>query len=120
MVIGIGGALGRTNLTSSNRCLRLFICSTASAQPAPLSPSPWMKMTVAVCLPVAGSTMGAARRTVEAMFRCGVGGEEEDEAYMKLRTPRIRLNIRIEIQVLSSRSCIDRRLSNIVGRVGSE
>lgn len=61
MVMGIAGACGRINLTS----LSLFLpcqCCTASAQPWPESPRPWMKMTVAVWRPEGVNTMGAARR----------------------------------------------------------
>lgn len=49
------------NLTSSNLCLRLQF-STADAHPYPVSPNPWMKMTVAVCLAAAGNNSGGARR----------------------------------------------------------
>lgn len=64
--MGIAGACGRINLTS----LSLFLpcqCCTASAQPWPESPRPWMKMTVAVCRPEGVNTMGAARRIDDIM-----------------------------------------------------
>lgn len=57
----MAGACGSTNLTSSSRCRRRQF-STALAQPWPVSPSPWAKMTVAVCLLGAGNSSGAARR----------------------------------------------------------
>lgn len=64
--MGTTGAVGSTNLTPSRRRLLRRWC-TASAQPAPVSPRPWAKTTVAVCLPTAGTTTGATRCIVEAM-----------------------------------------------------
>lgn len=59
-VIGIEGAWGKMNFTSSSLSLcRQF--STAEAQPWPVSPRPWKKMTVAVCLEAAGKINGAVR-----------------------------------------------------------
>lgn len=61
MVIGMCGACGRMNLISFNRCPFLHIW-TASDHPWPVSPKPWMKMTVAVWRPMAGNTKGATLR----------------------------------------------------------
>jgi hypothetical protein len=47
------GAFGKMNFTSWNFCRRRQF-SASDAQPAPLSPSPWAIMTVAVCLVTAG------------------------------------------------------------------
>lgn len=68
------GALGKTNLTSSNllrlrqfsarkilsfvRYYELESCQP-NYHPAPLSPSPWATMTVAVWRLIAGTTRGA-------------------------------------------------------------
>lgn len=68
MEIGICGACGKMNLISFNRC-RFLQSSTASDHPWPVSPKPWMKMTVAVWRPMAGNTNGAILRM-----------DEEDEA----------------------------------------
>lgn len=57
MVIGIAGALGKINFTSSNFCRRRQF-SARPTQPAPLSPRPWAMITVAVCRLIAG-TMSA-------------------------------------------------------------
>lgn len=62
-VMGIGGAFGNMNLTSSNFCLRLQF-SASPTHPAPLSPSPWAIMTVAVCL----FTAGTIKALAEGMF----------------------------------------------------
>ena len=51
--MGIVGALGKMNLTSSNLD-RLRQFSARETQPAPLSPRPWAIITVAVCLLTAG------------------------------------------------------------------
>jgi hypothetical protein len=59
MVIGMVGAFGNMNLTSSNFCLRLQF-SAKETQPAPLSPKPCAMMTVAVCRFTAGMIRGAA------------------------------------------------------------
>jgi hypothetical protein len=53
-VIGIEGAFGNMNLTSSNLDLRLQFSANVT-QPAPLSPRPWAMMTVAVCFLIAGT-----------------------------------------------------------------
>jgi hypothetical protein len=66
-VIGIIGALGNMNLTSSNFCLRLQF-SASDTQPAPESPSPWAIITVAVCLFTAG-TINELIDPVWDMFR---------------------------------------------------
>lgn len=52
-VIGIDGALGKMNLTSSNLDRRRQF-SARDTQPAPLSPRPWAMITVAVCFFTAG------------------------------------------------------------------
>lgn len=49
------------NLASFNLDRRLQF-STADAHPWPVSPNPWMKITVAVCLEAAGNTKGGSRR----------------------------------------------------------
>lgn len=52
-MMGIVGAFGKMNFTSSNLdLLRQF--SASETQPAPLSPRPWAMMTVAVCFLTAG------------------------------------------------------------------
>jgi hypothetical protein len=51
--MGIVGALGKMNLTSSNLDRRRQF-SARDTQPAPLSPRPWAMMTVAVCFLTAG------------------------------------------------------------------
>jgi hypothetical protein len=58
-VMGIDGAWGSMNLTSSSFCRRRQF-STADAQPWPVSPRPWMNMTVAVCRATAGKRRGGA------------------------------------------------------------
>jgi hypothetical protein len=73
--MGIEGACGSTNLTSSSLCLLLQFC-TADAHPCPVSPSPWAKMTVAVCFWGAGNTSGAVRRIAD-MAAASVGFELE-------------------------------------------
>jgi hypothetical protein len=55
--MGIVGALGKMNFTSSNFCRRRQF-SARETQPAPLSPRPWAIITVAVCFLTAG-TMSA-------------------------------------------------------------
>ena len=52
-VMGIAGALGKINFTSSNFCRRRQF-SANPTQPAPLSPRPWAMITVAVCRFTAG------------------------------------------------------------------
>ena len=52
-VIGMLGALGKINFTSSNFCRRRQF-SASPTQPAPLSPRPWAMITVAVCRFTAG------------------------------------------------------------------
>lgn len=55
--MGMTGALGKMNLTSSSlSLLRQF--STWNAHPWPESPRPCEKMTVAVCVLTAGNTNG--------------------------------------------------------------
>lgn len=61
--IGIGGAFGNINLTSSNFCLLLQF-SANDIHPAPESPSPCAMITVAVCFFTAGTT----RAFAEDMF----------------------------------------------------
>jgi hypothetical protein len=51
------GAFGKTNLVSENFERRRQF-SAKSTQPAPSSPRPWTKMTVAVCLRTAGTISG--------------------------------------------------------------
>lgn len=51
--MGIVGALGNMNFTSSNFCRRRQF-SAREAHPAPLSPRPWAIITVAVCFFTAG------------------------------------------------------------------
>ena len=57
-VIGITGAFGKMNLVSENFERRRQF-SARSIHPAPSSPKPWTKITVAVCLATAGTTSGA-------------------------------------------------------------
>lgn len=73
-VMGMLGAWGRTNLTSSSFCRRRQF-STALAQPLPVSPRPWTKMTVAVWPAVAGKTRGAlrAREAIVGLLFAGKG-----------------------------------------------
>lgn len=56
-VMGIDGALGKMNLTSSNFDLARKFCAN-EIQPAPESPRPWAMITVAVCFETAGTTRG--------------------------------------------------------------
>ncbi len=56
-VIGIAGAFGNINFTSSNFCRSLQF-SASDTHPAPLSPRPCAMITVAVCFLTAG-TMSA-------------------------------------------------------------
>lgn len=56
-VMGITGALGKMNLTSSSLSRRRQF-STWNAHPWPLSPRPCEKMTVAVCVLTAGKING--------------------------------------------------------------
>jgi len=65
--MGMTGALGKMNLTSLRFCLWRQR-STASAHPAPESPRPCAKMTVAVCRPLAGKMSGAALRTEDIVL----------------------------------------------------
>jgi hypothetical protein len=51
--MGIVGALGKMNFTSSNLDRRRQF-SAREAQPDPLSPRPWAIITVAVCFLTAG------------------------------------------------------------------
>lgn len=51
--MGMVGALGKMNLTSSNLDRRRQF-SARETQPAPLSPRPWAMIMVAVCLVTAG------------------------------------------------------------------
>jgi len=71
-VIGIRGACGRTNLTSSS-LFRRIQPSTADDQPNPVSPRPCKNMTVAVCFAVAAKRSGFARGRAILM------GSEADE-----------------------------------------
>lgn len=66
-VIGITGAFGKINLVSENFERRRQF-SARSIHPAPSSPRPWTKMTVAVCLATAGTTNGADM-IIEAMMK---------------------------------------------------
>lgn len=74
MVMGIVGACGRINLTSLSAGFDRHSCA-ASIHPWPLSPRPWIKMTVAVCLPTASMMMGAARVMLEAILVSDSEGE---------------------------------------------
>lgn len=58
-VIEIVGALGKMNFVSVNFWARRQF-TTRLIQPAPWSPRPWRKITVAVCLFMAGTARGAA------------------------------------------------------------
>lgn len=51
--MGMDGAFGKMNLTSSNFCLRRQF-SASDTHPAPESPRPWAKINVAVCFLTAG------------------------------------------------------------------
>ena len=62
--MGIGGAFGKINLTSSNFCRRRQF-SASETQPAPESPRPWAIITVAVCF----LTAGIMRAVGEDMMR---------------------------------------------------
>lgn len=62
--MGIGGALGKMNLTSSNFCLLLQF-SANDIHPAPESPSPCAMITVAVCFFTAGTTRALAEDMLE-------------------------------------------------------
>ena len=53
-VIGMAGAFGKINLTSSNFALRRQF-SAKVTHPAPLSPKPCAMITVAVCFLTAGT-----------------------------------------------------------------
>jgi hypothetical protein len=65
--MGMLGALGKINFTSSNFCLlRQF--SASPTQPAPLSPRPWAMITVAVCR----FTAGMMRAVGGGIFACFV------------------------------------------------
>jgi hypothetical protein len=65
-VMGMLGALGKINFTSSNFCLRRQF-SASPTQPAPLSPRPWAMITVAVCRFTAGM-MRAVGGGIFALF----------------------------------------------------
>lgn len=67
MEMGIFGAVGNIHLTPLS-CGLLLQCPAASDHPFAVSPRPWAKMTVAVCLLTAGSTMGAWRGIAEAIL----------------------------------------------------
>jgi hypothetical protein len=62
-VIGIVGAFGNMNLTSSNFDLRRQF-SARETHPAPLSPNPCAMMTVAVCFVTAGMVRAVGGRMV--------------------------------------------------------
>ena len=56
-LMGIAGAFGNMNFTSSNFCRRRQF-SARKTQPAPLSPRPCAIITVAVCRLMAGMMRG--------------------------------------------------------------
>ena len=68
-VTGIVGAVGQMIFMFVGR-----ISARVDAQPCPVSPRPWRKIRVAVCLPEAEITTGAAD-----MLFGGVVEEEEEE-----------------------------------------
>lgn len=88
-------------MTSSSLCRRRQF-STAEAHPWPVSPKPWMKMTVAVWREAAGKTKGAMRADISIV---DLGSREKKETDTT------------EMRRIRKRSCHGRRLKIHMGCV---